>query len=351
MRYSSCIAALLTGCALAVAARAEHPFRIYWTDAHDVTQMPNGTIDRAIPDGSEQEVVLLFPTFSPKGLAFDVPRRKMYWTVEDTKQIMRANLDGTDVELLWEPDDPFFFTPEDIAIDSAGGKMYWADQSTDSIRRANLDGTEVEDLICIEPPQGELSAVFGIDLDLTNGKVYWTDWRLEKVQRANLDGSDVEDLITDITKPISIALDVAGGKMYLALHNFRIKRANLDGSDLDTLVSDPLLRSVTLDLPAGKMYWVTVSTVPVPGIGTVRRANLDGSEIETIIPSGLDWPRFVDILPVEVSLADYALFLDCVTGPGVPSIDPDCAPLDYDDDGDIDFADFSQLQIAFTGPF
>ena len=45
--------------------------------------------------------------------------------------------------------------------------------------------------------------------------MYWTDGGNNKIQRANLDGSNVEDLITSgLTKPLGIALDVLGGKMY-----------------------------------------------------------------------------------------------------------------------------------------
>ncbi len=50
-----------------------------------------------------------------------------------------------------------------------------------------------------------------------------------------------------------------------------------------------------------------------------------------------------------VNLADYAIFLDCRTGPDGGPFDPQCAPLDFDADRDIDYTDFGAFQLAFTG--
>ena len=80
-------------------------------------------------------------------------------------------------------------------------KMYWVDIETEKIQRANLDGSQVEDLVV-----AGLDAPISIALDVAAGKMYWTDDN--KIQRANLDGSQVEDLTTSFTAS-AIALDVA----------------------------------------------------------------------------------------------------------------------------------------------
>ncbi len=54
----------------------------------------------------------------------------------------------------------------------------------------------------------------------------------------------------------------------------------------------------------------------------------------------------------DVDIDDYALFLDCFSGPGVPTPPPGCAPgafaaADVEQDADVDFADFSALQRLF----
>ena len=83
-------------------------------------------------------------------------------------------------------------------------------RGTDKIQRANLDGSNVEDLVT-----SGLRSPPSIALDIAGGKMYWTDVDGDNIQRANLDGSNVEDLITSgLSSPWGIALDIAGGKMY-----------------------------------------------------------------------------------------------------------------------------------------
>lgn len=83
--------------------------------------------------------------------------------------------------------------PTSIALDVAAGKVYWTDDWRNIIR-ANLDGSNVEVLITnditMEALGTRLEEVSGIALDAVAGKMYWT-WhrgRSGKIQRANLDG-------------------------------------------------------------------------------------------------------------------------------------------------------------------
>lgn len=45
-------------------------------------------------------------------------------------------------------------------------------------------------------------------------------------------------------------------------------------------------------------------------------------------------------------LADFAIFCDCMTGPG-GSAESRCAAGDFDSDGDVDLMDFSEFQRVF----
>ena len=53
----------------------------------------------------------------------------------------------------------------------------------------------------------------------------------------------------------------------------------------------------------------------------------------------------------NIDLTDYALFTDCLTGPGGGPYSPDdaCSVSDIDQDGDVDLFDAANLMIAFTG--
>ena len=48
-------------------------------------------------------------------------------------------------------------------------------------------------------------------------------------------------------------------------------------------------------------------------------------------------------------ISDVACFFDCVTGPAGSAVGS-CAVFDFDEDDDVDFVDWSLLQLAFTGP-
>lgn len=48
----------------------------------------------------------------------------------------------------------------------------------------------------------------------------------------------------------------------------------------------------------------------------------------------------------DVDGADYALFADCLGGPGQVPV-PGCGLMDFDDDGDADLADFAAFQAGF----
>ncbi len=50
----------------------------------------------------------------------------------------------------------------------------------------------------------------------------------------------------------------------------------------------------------------------------------------------------------RVNLADYRAFADCMRGPA-KCADPDCAVFDFNDDCNVDSADFARFQNAFTG--
>ncbi len=50
-----------------------------------------------------------------------------------------------------------------------------------------------------------------------------------------------------------------------------------------------------------------------------------------------------------VTLTDYGLFVNCITGPG-GEFSPGCSCADANGDRDVDLGDFAAFQVAFTGP-
>lgn len=79
-------------------------------------------------------------------VALDEPHGKIYWAGACSGcplTIGRADLDGGAIEEL-PLDIPFDDYPVDLAIDSAAGKLYWTNSPEGKIQRANLDGSNVE---------------------------------------------------------------------------------------------------------------------------------------------------------------------------------------------------------------
>lgn len=168
--------------------------KIYWTDT------ASQKIQRSNLDGTNVED--LVTGVKPVGIALDVAAGKIYWAdiTFPIDSIKRSNLDGSGQETVL-----LLFTPgsvRGIALDIPNGKIYLAERLNNRIRRANLDGSELEVLI------SGLDQPVGIELDLARGKMYWTSIGGGKVKRANLDGSGLEDVVSGLTDPIDLALDV-----------------------------------------------------------------------------------------------------------------------------------------------
>lgn len=240
----------------------------------------------------------------PDGLEVDISGGKMYWTcmgvggsadqsvAVDDGSIMRANLDGSDIETLVPTG--VTSTPKQIALDVAGGKMYWCDRGdvgdkvvNPKVMRANIDGSKIETLITTD-----LINPVGIALDGANGKMYFTDRYANNIKRANLDGSEVEILVKDTDYPVDLVIDFHKRDIYWtarkagAIYRTSIDQKVIDGKSLTPLVTGlnaPI--GISLDRQRGKMYYADPD-VPNKS-GAIWVANLDGSNAKKILTTSL----------------------------------------------------------------
>lgn len=212
-------------------------------------------------------------------IAVDAAGGKMYWSTGSVfeyhtpnapyARIMRANLDGTGVETIvtaTPSSEPWidFTAILAVALDVAHGKVYWADFMGQAIMRANLDGSDVETVF----DRGTVCNPHGLALDLVHGVVYFTSTCVNSgVFRANLDGTGSVDMLAPLFLPYSIAVDPVGGHSYVAQpkvygypggnpHTDTISRANLDGTDFATLIGIDSggAYDVALDLPLENQF-------------------------------------------------------------------------------------------------
>jgi hypothetical protein len=233
---------------------------IYWTNMGN-PKRNDGSIMRSDLNGMNM-ITIVSPggTFTPKQLQLEKRSGKLYWSDREGMRVMRANLDGSDIETLVDTSQGDSRPGSDqrkwcvgIAVDAVGGKFYWTqkgghDAGLGRICRAYIQvpqGQSVEDRRDIEVLYGDLPEPIDLDLDLPNRTLYWTDRgdppRGNTVNRAPMDpaaenGKEPEILFTHLMEAIGLALDLTGGRMFITDFGGSVYSANLDGSNRKTLL-------------------------------------------------------------------------------------------------------------------
>src|ERR1700752_1619292 len=116
------------------AAAAGH---VYWTNM-GVPSRNDGAIERADLDGrNRRTIVPEGVTFTPKQIHLDGMHRKLYWSDREGMRVMRANLDGSSIEVLvqrGEGDNDRRDATRwcvGITVDAKGGHFYWTQKGPD----------------------------------------------------------------------------------------------------------------------------------------------------------------------------------------------------------------------------
>ena len=244
---------------IVVDAKAGH---LYWTNMGNPTAN-DGSIERSDFDG--QNLTHIVPpgaTFTPKQLQLDEKNRKLYWCDREGMRIMRANLDGSNLETLLDTSEGDSRPGKDIkkwcvgiALDVEAGKLYWTQKGSDNagegrIFRANLEipkGQTPANRKDVELLYDNLPEPIDLELDLANRTIYWTDRgdppRGNTVNRAPMNpaqgnGKKEPVIIFDhLMEGIGIALDLKGGRMFLTDLGGSVYSANLDGSNKKTVLA------------------------------------------------------------------------------------------------------------------
>ena len=198
---------------------------------------------------------------------------KVYWIeIEQagdnsyTYAVRRADLDGSNIELVL-PDVPH--GPAELSVEK--GRLYWLD-SLGGIMRARLDGSDVE------PVQESVEA---LHFDVYDGKVFWTD-RNGRVRRSRADGSGLVDLFAPTVRyPNSLAVNSSNGRLYWTDSLVgAIRSANLDGSSSQVLLSN-LAAPRAIFSTRDRLFWVVDDRIT--GSRTVQSSALDGSDVGNVL--------------------------------------------------------------------
>jgi len=175
---------------------------MYWSNDLDGLFAPG--IYRSSLGGANPVLVVPWDGRQINAVAVDTVHQKLYWTVVNgtPRLIRRSNVDGTGAEDVVQ----FFGQPAPVAlaIDAEGDRLYWAAHDRSffkggEVGRSRLDGTQVE--VLFQPV-----LAFGITLDVPHGHVYWTTID-QTIQRADLDGSNHVVMNLGINGLRGIAID------------------------------------------------------------------------------------------------------------------------------------------------
>jgi hypothetical protein len=223
---------------------------IYWTNM-GVPNLNDGSIERADLDGRNRRVIVpQGVTHTPKQIHLDKDGGKLYWCDREGMRVMRADLDGSQVETLVETGRGDKDRRDatrwcvGITIDPKLGKIYWTQKGPDNagvgrILRAGINipkGENPTNRSDIEVFFDRLPEPIDLELDQKNRVLYWTDRgdppRGNTVNRAPIDTKAVQEiLITHLMEGIGIALDVPGNRMFVTDFAGSVYSADLDGNN------------------------------------------------------------------------------------------------------------------------
>jgi Low-density lipoprotein receptor repeat class B len=267
-----------------------------------------GRIHSANADGSDQKVIVTGCRI-PDGIVVDVDAGHIYWTNmgvpnRNDGSIERADLNGQNRKTIVP--DGGTFTPKQLHLQKKSGKLYWCDREGMRVMRANLDGSEIETLVDTSkgdarPGTDQTKWCVGITVDSDRGQIYWTqkgpdDAGKGRLFRAKLDipqgetaanRSDIELLFDGLPEPIDLELDLKNRFLYWTdrgdpPRGNTVNRAPMDADFSKRPAPDIILThlmegiGIALDFKSDRMFLTDLA-------GTIYSAKLDGSQKKPLL--------------------------------------------------------------------
>ena len=262
----------------------------------------SGQIHSANADGSDRKVILSGARV-PDGVVVDVETRHIYWTnmgipSRNDGSIERVDLDGQNrVTIIGEGKT---FTPKQLHLEKKSGKVYWCDREGMRVMRANVDGSNIETLVDTSngdprPGTDQTKMCVGITVDPDRGQIYWTqkgpaNAGKGRIFRAKIDipkgetptdRTDIEVLFDGLPEPIDLELDLKNQLLYWTdrgdpPRGNTVNRTSIDADFSKHPTPDILLThleegiGIALDFKGDRMFLTDLA-------GTIYSAKLDGS--------------------------------------------------------------------------
>lgn len=167
--------------------------KVYW--AEDVDEDDIAHIGRANLDGTDMEYIVSLEGAAFTGVSLDVENNKMYYYDYWLEDIYVANLDGTEATPIIQGVYGY-----SLYVDTVNDKIYFDEQRAKSLLRADLDGSNVETI------DNNGTRIYGFAIDHEKGKLYWSGRDSGAITQANLDGSHKLVIKSGLSSPRGLFL-------------------------------------------------------------------------------------------------------------------------------------------------
>ncbi|KAL4940748.1 hypothetical protein BDV06DRAFT_15483 [Aspergillus oleicola] len=234
---------------------------LYWTNM-GVPSANDGSIQRC--DLSGKNIVTIIPkgqTHTPKQLTIAPKSKKLYWSDREGTRVMRANMNGSDVEVLYRAASIEAGKPscEDwcvgMAVDEGSGFVYWSQKGPSKgnkgrIFRMGLEtraGESAEQRTDVQCVLNNLPEPIDLELDHGSQRLYWTDRgdppygntvNVFDLADISSTGSRPNSLVRKLHEGIGIALDLKNNRMFFGDLGGSLYSSNLDGSCKSIIIPD-----------------------------------------------------------------------------------------------------------------
>lgn len=211
--------------------------RLYILDcALSSPNFSRGRIISTTTSGTDARDVISNISTLPDGIAIDRTAGHMYVTYmgsslsTNSGSIVRANLDGSEQQVVVEQGSVGVWTPKQIAfVEDAGRKwIYWCDREGMKVMRACVDTLPARPEVLVDTGdaargdgEDKRNWCVGVAVDVARGEVYWSQKGLSKgsegrIFRARIDNAEAsKELLFDrLPEPIDLELDEEKRTLY-----------------------------------------------------------------------------------------------------------------------------------------
>ncbi|KAK4865059.1 hypothetical protein LT330_001682 [Penicillium expansum] len=263
---------------------------------------PIGRILTCQPDGSGLRELITNISSLPDGIAIDKARQHIYWTnmgvpSANDGSIQRCDLSGRNIVTIIPPGQTH--TPKQMIIAPKSKKLYWSDREGMRVMRANMDGSDIEVLhqagITDTDRQDAQNWCVGIAVDEESKSIFWTQKGPSKGNKGRIfrmglekNDADIQILLDNLPEPIDLELDQVSGTLYWTDRGDppqgntvnSVALADVSAKNLQPKVLVRKLHEgigLALDLKNSRMFFGDLG-------GSLYSANMDGSCKHTISP-------------------------------------------------------------------